>query len=411
MSHTTSFTNSPTIDNIYISISDDNATTSECVRLSLSSLKICSQRDTVMSQASRAWMEDVMYIGLLPLLAVVGVLTNVINCVVFNAQGLKDRVNMCLFCLCLADIVFLSTVSIRFMNKTLTYVIDKKWAREVWVTSLVRFRLVALPTSFALVSNFVSMVIAVERCVCVTWPLRAARLLKTKFLAAFIVVFSTLVIAGMQVVSFKYDIACAVFIGLEHLPPEVMVLPSQLYQDNQVLLDVLDTIIFSSLVPTFSLVVVAVATTITAVKLRQAGNWRQHASGGGGGERESKGKEGGANTGSGADVINRKEAVLTRMLVAMSCVYIACVSPRVLRSLCRLLVPGFRAWGSMCNLMIATESLETMFLGINSSLNFFLFYSMGSRYRATLRRLLTRRTDNAESAKPVTTISRAYSSE
>ena len=42
-------------------------------------------------------VQDVIYIGLLPVLVIIGVTTNVINLVIFARQGLADRINMCLF--------------------------------------------------------------------------------------------------------------------------------------------------------------------------------------------------------------------------------------------------------------------------------------------------------------------------
>ena len=42
-------------------------------------------------------VENVLFIGVLPVLVTVGVITNVINMVIFARQGLADRINMCLF--------------------------------------------------------------------------------------------------------------------------------------------------------------------------------------------------------------------------------------------------------------------------------------------------------------------------
>lgn len=42
-------------------------------------------------------MQTVIYVGVLPVLVMIGVITNVINLVIFARQGLADRINMCLF--------------------------------------------------------------------------------------------------------------------------------------------------------------------------------------------------------------------------------------------------------------------------------------------------------------------------
>ena len=42
-------------------------------------------------------VENVIYIGVLPVLVMIGIITNVINMLVFARQGLADRINVCLF--------------------------------------------------------------------------------------------------------------------------------------------------------------------------------------------------------------------------------------------------------------------------------------------------------------------------
>ena len=257
---------------------------------------------------------------------------------------------------------------------------------------------------------------------------------------------SDAVCAGMQVVAFKYDVTCAVLIGGNVSHVRLITTPSRLYKQHPDVLDVLDTFVFSALIPTLSLVTISVATTITTIMLSKATAWRQ-------GKALALASQGRATTGSktsscpgwtAADgkisVTERKEKIsrvegqstregttsrarhedktpntqgkvsqqlpsatdsrstmtqkevgLTRMLVAISVVYIVCVSPRVLRSLCRFLVPGFRGWGSLCNLVLLTEAVMNVLLALNSALNFFVFYWLGSRYRATLHRLGARK--------------------
>ena len=245
--------------------------------------------------------------------------------------------------------------------------------------------------------------------------------------------------------AFKYDLTCAVLVGDNVSHVRLITTPSRLYKQHPDVLDVLDTFVFSALIPTFSLVTISVATTITAIMLSKATAWRQ-------GKALASASQGRATTGSktsscpgwtAADgkisVTERKEKIsrvegqsaregtsrarhedktpntqgkvsqelpsatdsrstmtqkevgLTRMLVAISVAYIVCVSPRVLRSLCRFLVPGFRSWGSLCNLVLLTEAVMNVLLALNSALNFFVFYWLGSRYRATLHRLGARK--------------------
>ena len=257
---------------------------------------------------------------------------------------------------------------------------------------------------------------------------------------------SVAVCAGMQVVAFKYDLTCAVLVGGNVSHVRLITTPSQLYKQHPDVLDVLDTFVFTAFIPTLSLVTISVTTTITTIMLSKVTVCRQ-------GTALTSASQFRATTGSttsscpgwtAADakisVTERKEKIsrvesqsaregttsrarhedktpntqgkvsqelpsatdsrstmtqkevgLTRMLVAISVVYIVCVSPRVLHSLCRFLVPGYRGWGSLCNLVLVTEAVVSVLLTLNSALNFFVFYWLGSRYRAMLHRLGARK--------------------
>ncbi|KAL8620635.1 hypothetical protein ACOMHN_029525 [Nucella lapillus] len=272
--------------------------------------------------------------------------------------------------LSLADFLSLTSMSVRYMSKTLSYVINPSWAYNVWMTSLISYRLLFVHSGFLLVTNLISIVIAVDRWVCVTWPLRAASVMSTRNTGAVITVLSVLIFAGNQILAFKYDVTCAYVRGVT-TRPLLYALPSRLYQRNPVLMDTLDAFVFSSLVPTIAVLLTATTTTLTALRLRRIALWRDGAA-------------------RGSDVITQKEKSLTSMLVVISCVFVICVSPRVVRAWCTFFFPEFRAWGKRCGLLLVTEALMNALLAANSTVNFFVYYTMGSRFRTTLSQLIHR---------------------
>ncbi|XP_025105527.1 uncharacterized protein LOC112570980 isoform X1 [Pomacea canaliculata] len=83
------------------------------------------------------------------------------------------------------------------------------------------------------------------------------------------------------------------------------------------------------------------------------------------------------------------QGMLMRMLVAMSCVYILCTAPNMALGLARFTVPEFRADGSFCNLFIATHLLSVVIIMFNSSINFFVYAAMSSRFRQELKALFS----------------------
>ncbi|KAL8588561.1 hypothetical protein ACOMHN_059515 [Nucella lapillus] len=149
--------------------------------------------------------------------------------------------------------------------------------------------------------------------------------------------------------------------------PVPIAVPTALYKDISQVMDVLDSFILSSMIPAVSVIVTAIATLITVISLKRAAAWRGTEAGGRG--------------------ISQKERALTSMLIAVSSVFIACVSPRVIRSLCRYFIPELQAWGKLCSVMLLTESIINVPLTLNSTVNFFVYFSLGSRFRQTLRQM------------------------
>ena len=60
----------------------------------------------VMSHATYLAIEDAFNCYVLPVLCFVGVSGNVLNCVVFFRQGLRERMNLYIFCLAATDLLF-----------------------------------------------------------------------------------------------------------------------------------------------------------------------------------------------------------------------------------------------------------------------------------------------------------------
>ena len=67
----------------------------------------CDNAENLVDKATREEVEGLLLMTVLPSLELFGVTANVINCMVFVRQGLRDRINLCLFSLALADISFL----------------------------------------------------------------------------------------------------------------------------------------------------------------------------------------------------------------------------------------------------------------------------------------------------------------
>ena len=107
---------------------------------------------------------------LLPILFLIGGPANVINMAVFYKQGLKDRVNLCLFALSLADELYLIQAMFLYGEQLhLQFTTKERFGpmmRFIANNNLVGFY------GFTWVSQALSAIIASERCICVLSPLR-----------------------------------------------------------------------------------------------------------------------------------------------------------------------------------------------------------------------------------------------
>ncbi|XP_025077853.1 uncharacterized protein LOC112554331 [Pomacea canaliculata] len=306
-----------------------------------------------------------VYIGFIPLAFVVGAIANVLNCLVFCRQGLSDRINLCLFSLALSDLVYLTALMVRNLEKLLALVVGK-WIASLWLEKLIQFRLLAMYSGFVLVSNFLASLISVERCLCVVSPLKARAYLPMRLMLTFIIIGSVLILTGTQFLAFMYDVTCTVYIGPDRNQSDIMIIASDVYRDNRLLMDVLDTFVFASIVPNTSVIITAVTTVITAVKLKAVVRQRKQLAC--------------------SQTFSLKEVAVTRMLIVISGIYIACVSPRVMYSVVQFIVAEFRVWGSLCNLAIVCDAVSNASLALHSAANFFVYFTMGTRFRLTLRR-------------------------
>ena len=113
--------------------------------------------------------------------------------------GLKDRMNLCLFWLSLVEGMFVFVFSltgshclVRFFRPDL----------QMWWKWLVHSDVVGFYRGFLLCSGCLTMIISVERCVCVFLPLRATLLIRTRTMA--VIVFTT--IATIQALCLIYPL-------------------------------------------------------------------------------------------------------------------------------------------------------------------------------------------------------------
>lgn len=83
----------------------------------------------------------------------------------------------------------------------------------------------------------------------------------------------------------------------------------------------------------------------------------------------------------------RGQTVLVRMLVVVCFIYMLCTTPVVTLALTRFTVYEFRADGLHRDLFLFTHTVMSFTAMLNSSIHFFVYVTMSSRFRHELELL------------------------
>ena len=326
--------------------------------------------------------------NLLPIFFLIGWPANVINMAVFYKQGLKERVNLCLFALSLADELSLIYTMFLYGEQPLHLQFITKELFGPMMTAIVNNNLVGF-FGFNWVSMVLSAIIASERCLCVLSPLRFQTLLPTGTMAVIIAALYLVVVGFFFLVGTKYRIACI----LDPASDTVLktIAASEFYRSHEKLINYLDSFVYGAGIPGIVIIVVTTTTIITTMKIRQAAAWRAGASSASGSLLSS------------SSPISVREIALTKMLIGSSVLFIVCIFPFALFRFAWLFLPEMNTGGRHQNFFLAGLWILEPFSYVNWSFNIFVYYTMGSHYRETFWSLVgKKKQDNTKKIQSLT---------
>ena len=156
---------------------------------------------------------------------------------------------------------------------------------------------------------------------------------------------------------------------------------SHFYRHHRHFIDVLSNLVYGVVLPGLFTAVVTSTTLLTVFRLRQVLAWRSQTS---------------------SNVTSAREVALTRMLIVTSWVFVACYFPIILFRMISFVEKDLAYGRKYHNIFRAILSVNEMMTYMNSSLNFFVYCSVGSRYRQVLRHCLLCRDVQIENKAEVT---------
>ncbi|KAL8589876.1 hypothetical protein ACOMHN_023963 [Nucella lapillus] len=322
--------------------------------------------EMILTTETEAFFEQLKGAIILPFLFLIGGPANIINMAVFFKQGLKERINLCLFALAAVDELYLLVCVLQNAERMYTQFAAPGERNGPVLAFIVNHNLITF-FGFAWVSQIISAIIASERCFCVVSPLRSHTVLSTRTMAVILAVVIITILTSLSLVATRYRMMC-VYDPVTNARFNVLD-GGEFYYRHQKFIDILEGLVLGFTLPGTSILVVLVTTTVTIVKLRKAMAWRSETSG----------------------TLSTREVALTKMLVAVSILFLACVTPSLLFRCIALFIPGMKPGGRYHNLFLSCLWIVEIFTYINSCFNIFVYYSMGSRYRDTVRLILCRR--------------------
>ncbi|XP_076436155.1 uncharacterized protein LOC143275762 [Babylonia areolata] len=236
-----------------------SVTSSECFMLQFQDFVPWNNPDNLISFQTEDLIRRLKDVVFLPILFLIGVPANVINMAVFYRQGLKERINVCLFALSLADALYLLCNMLWYGEQLHLQFTTRDIYGPVmqWMTNHQLLGFYGLTW----VSQVLSAIIASERCFCILHPLRSHTVLRTSTTTYIIIAVFVVVIGVYFVVVTRYYIVCA----YDPISEAVIMtaIGSEFYYRHKKLVDFLDVFVYGAGLPGVVIVVVTSTTIVT----------------------------------------------------------------------------------------------------------------------------------------------------
>ena len=198
----------------------------------------------------------------IPILFLIGFPANCINMAVFFQQGLKERINLCLFSIALIDLTSLTLTFVSYGERLYTQFTDGERISVVY-----RYAVNNLIGLFGIGYGimFLSVIISTERCICILFPMRAQTCIPTKVLAVIIVVGVSVLLFARFAVTAMYRVTCFYEMRTQRVSWQLYV--NDYYFRNKTLISVLNGVFSLFFLTVGCPIVVLITTVISAVRL------------------------------------------------------------------------------------------------------------------------------------------------
>ena len=305
-----------------------------------------------------------------PAMILFGLVSNIINIIVFLKTGAKDNVTVLLLSLAASDLVFITlsasptcSLLIRILVKSHTCPIDYDIFRYLlyWPTF----------TAYDL-SAYISVSLGMMRCACVAMPLKfkiiftKSRTIKWVIFLVVLAVCLRIPVLSIHSISWRTD-------------PQTNMSSLYLKDVNTAYMTRINDILNRGIVIYFLYITMVICVSVLIFKLYQASKIRRSCTTG---LTESSNQ---APDKALAQGLTSKDIQVVKSVVLVCTIFILSQLTFLITSTIRLFVPDFDNGGQLIFLFGLISQINRSCSYLNASLNIFVYYSYNSKYRSVFR--------------------------
>ncbi|CAL1532771.1 unnamed protein product, partial [Lymnaea stagnalis] len=288
------------------------------------------------------------------IIGLAGVISNIINVIVFYKQGFQDTVNISLFGLSVSDLGSLLTLqweNICFnpLFQQLDLPFDPSEIEHVtagWPH-----------VCFARITSMITAYITFERCLCVAMPLKVKIILTPKR--------TSFIIVGIFLVMFASTSPIFTVYWLQEKFNSVRnrTLISIVYAPNREVVERI-TLATNNVLSYISFFSVSIFTAVLVTNLNRKTKWRQNSA-----------------VTDRTSVASTRDNRVVKMVISISVVFIVCFAPNTMMFLGTMISPEFGTAGHLRNLNYILVLFGFSMEAINSSTSILIYLKMSSKYK------------------------------
>ncbi|XP_059141845.1 uncharacterized protein LOC131929581 [Physella acuta] len=333
-------------------------------------------QEILITNANRRLLEIIIDLTLNFILSLLGVFTNVLVIMVYARQGFKDSVG-----------ISMTTISIWDLIKSLGGVMQRMagpislWSESSAVTwtniCLVVFNYLVSFSTY--VTSVLAGYVAIERCLCVVFPLTIKHLLTRRVCICVCILVSLVVFGWFAVIFGIYDVF---WVWDPTLNASIAVYQySQFSKQNTALLFGFYNL-SGALWPMVSLVVIVISAFVMSVKLRQSREFRNGTK-----KPEADNQLSNKSNPTNKPITSRDRKVM-KMLLIIIALYVINLSPRVIHYMAKYMIEEYYFLRTYHNLVHVVSYVILFFDFMNGSVNLFVFLTMSTSFKTTFYQMV-----------------------